>query len=308
MEPLWTPKIPWTLIKEEQEAFEVLMKYSEGTSITHMEEKLSYAIRNKMVSTVELLVRNGANVNAKCTEAGDMTPLHAIANFTLNHDDFTDDESDEDSDDEEEANDHNTIIPKINLDGERPKYHVCGNKNECTQQKDNADSDNEEDDDHGLKDVEKCRKIFKILLNSGADVTATDFKGESALHITDDPKFVSELLDRGADVNAQNNQGKTRLHKAAEKEQMKILKILLKRGADVHLKQINGLSTLEQAVKEKSIFVVKEIVNHVNIDKTEEILDLLDAAANLPDSGSIKELRKLQGTIRAKMCCHKLSR
>ena len=80
------------------------------------------------------------------------------------------------------------------------------------------------------------------------------------------------------------------------------MKILLKRGADVHLKQINGLSTLKQAVKEKSIFVVKEIVNHVNIDETDEILDLLDAAANLPDSGSIKELRKLQGMVKAKMC------
>ena len=171
-----------------------------------------------------------------------------------------------------------------------------------TQQKDNADSDNEDDDDDGLKEIEKSRQIYKIFLDNGADVTATDFKGESALHITDDPKFVSELLDRGADVNAQNNQGKTRLQKAAEKEQMKILKILLKRGADVHLKQINGLSTLEQAVKEKSIFVVKEIVNHVNFDKTEEILDLLDAAANLPDSGSIKELRKLQGILKAKMC------
>ena len=291
-------------IKEEQEAIEVLMKYSEGTSITDMEEKLTYAIRYKMVSTVELLVRNGANVNAK-SEEGSTTPLHQIAYFTQNHNDFTDDE--ESDAEEEEANVHNTIIPKINLNWERPKYHVCSNENECTQQKDNADSDSnneedEDDDDDDLKEIEKSRQIYKIFLDNGADVTATDFKSETALHITDDPKFVSELLDRGADVNAQNNQGKTRLHKAAEKEQMKILKILLKRGADVHLKQINGLSTLEQAVKEKSIFVVKEIVNHVNIDKTEEILDLLDAAANLPDSGSIKEFRKLQGMVKAKMC------
>ena len=283
-----------------------MIKYGANLCPLETEEPpLFQAIISKNVSVIELFLKNGVNVNARRIDLEfdiNNTPLHQIALLTEKHDNFYGEDSDDEN--EEELEIRNKVM-RINLstsnckDG---KDHVCQPGHECIGQPDADDDNDDSDDEEDDLEREKCRKIFKILLENGADVTATNDNGETPLHITDDPKCVALLLDHGANINAQDNKGRTRLHKAAAKEQMTILKMLLKRGANVHLKRNTGLSTSEKAVKEQSIFVVKEIANYVQIEKNEEIVKLLDAVSYLPKMfKSIKEIRQAQAMVKAKM-------
>ena len=295
---------------ESEDAYEIasiLVKH--GANLRPMETRspIFNAIFAKNVPVVELFVKNGVDVNARRINLDcnmNRTALHTIAYLTEMEDEFYFEDYEDYGGEEELLEAYNKRM-RLNLSTKICNDHVCEKAHQCIGQPDvngdNTESDNEEGEEDDLE-LEKCRKILKILLENGADVTATDEDGKTPLYITDDPKCVAKLLDHGANINAQDNKGSTRLHKAAAKEQMTILKMLLKRGADVHLKRNTGLSTLEKAVKEQSIFVVKEIVNHIKIEKNDEIIKLLNGVANLPKTfKSIKEIRQVQAMVKAKM-------
>lgn len=112
--------------------------------------------------------------------------------------------------------------------------------------------------------------IVKMLLNNGADITATDRDGNTPLYygvffgygIDTSPSMRFDtytwgwmrqkvrmidislltlnstqlLLGHGADVNAVNNRGKSALHLSIRKGQLLLTQLLLERGADVTLK------------------------------------------------------------------------
>ena len=107
-------------------------------------------------------------------------------------------------------------------------------------------------------DNERARK----LLAHGADVTAKDKDGDTALHgAAQNGEFgmLQLLLDKGADPNAKNNQGGTPLMWAAVYGHAGAVRFLLSRGADPRLKDNDGITAVEWAVRNKRDDVVAEL-------------------------------------------------
>ncbi|MBO4674608.1 MAG: ankyrin repeat domain-containing protein, partial [Elusimicrobiaceae bacterium] len=97
---------------------------------------------------------------------------------------------------------------------------------------------------HYTKDGEQALEIMKVLINAGADVNARNRSYSTALHYnyTDIEKF-KLLIQSGADVNARNMYGRTPLFGAGEKN----IKLYIKAGADVNARDYEGLSALFHA-------------------------------------------------------------
>ncbi|KAG9756460.1 hypothetical protein KCU73_g4910, partial [Aureobasidium melanogenum] len=93
--------------------------------------------------------------------------------------------------------------------------------------------------------------VKKLLLDRGADVTASRYEGCTPLHgavrYESQEKTVS-LLDSGADIDAQNERGETALHIAALSVRTSaswFVEELLSRGADALIKDQSGSSALD---------------------------------------------------------------
>jgi ankyrin repeat protein len=100
----------------------------------------------------------------------------------------------------------------------------------------------------------ECREIVEVLLEHGADVTASDKYGRTALHFTAwgaDQEFFEVLhhkcpdvnvrgviakllLNRGANVNARTKDGIIMLHAATREEYVNVVEALLEYNADVN--------------------------------------------------------------------------
>ncbi|KAJ1478515.1 ankyrin repeat-containing domain protein [Baffinella frigidus] len=90
--------------------------------------------------------------------------------------------------------------------------------------------------------------VVSLLLERGADASATDTDGKTRLHwacLQDRVLFSRLLLDHGADPSAKDNQGVSPLHWAACEGRGDVVRLLLDRGADVSAKTTEG-STPEQ--------------------------------------------------------------
>ena len=92
------------------------------------------------------------------------------------------------------------------------------------------------------------------LLARGADVTAQDNDGDTALHgaaQTGNVEIVRMLLDKGANPNVKNSVGGTPLMWAAVYGNDEAARLLLSRGADASLKDNDGITAAEWAVRNK---------------------------------------------------------
>lgn len=88
------------------------------------------------------------------------------------------------------------------------------------------------------------------LIDSGADVNATDDNGDTPLHFAathDSAEVVKMLLDAGADVDAVNAKGETPLKRAVADPWIDIntLQLLRDRGADPFRQANNGRSAID---------------------------------------------------------------
>jgi ankyrin repeat protein len=85
-----------------------------------------------------------------------------------------------------------------------------------------------------VRDGVTDRDSLKFLVDRGADVNATDAKGDAALHIAvrnDQLLLVKRLIDQGADVNLADGQGRTPLEIATVNENRYITNELARYGA-----------------------------------------------------------------------------
>lgn len=97
------------------------------------------------------------------------------------------------------------------------------------------------------------------LLDQGADVNITNYKGQTALHCAAKAGFVEPvriLLARGADVNAQDRDGDTPLHTACRssiknhKHLQQVVDLLIAGGANLQIK--NNQSRMPKQVLRRS--------------------------------------------------------
>lgn len=108
-------------------------------------------------------------------------------------------------------------------------------------------------------------KLYKVLLDRGADISKVDSKGRTALHfaaINKRVEVIEFVLDQGIDVNCRTNDGKTALHLAAWDGNAKGCELLLKRGAKINIKNTEGHTPLWEAFSSPSWSVVQVLLEH----------------------------------------------
>jgi ankyrin repeat protein len=86
-------------------------------------------------------------------------------------------------------------------------------------------------------------ECVRLLVQSGADVNARDFRGNTLLHYAYFSDVAKELLKAGADVNARNINGETPLFTVDEG----IIPLLVKHGADFSIRNYHGETVMEFA-------------------------------------------------------------
>lgn len=102
--------------------------------------------------------------------------------------------------------------------------------------------------------------LIRLLLNHGAKISATDEEGNNALHRAaenDDPQVIELLLREGIKINSRNKEGETPLMIAAYYEVPETVAALLRAGADVNLRNEKGETALSIAKGEEGEDVEK---------------------------------------------------
>ena len=94
--------------------------------------------------------------------------------------------------------------------------------------------------------------VITALIEKGADVNARNANDETPLMwagLNSGAESVKALIRAGADVNARDRFGKTVLIRAAEREsQQEEIAVLIKNGADINARDVNGYTALMHAV------------------------------------------------------------
>ncbi|OFX19287.1 MAG: hypothetical protein A2V77_10105 [Anaeromyxobacter sp. RBG_16_69_14] len=95
--------------------------------------------------------------------------------------------------------------------------------------------------------------IARMLVVSGADVSATDGDSATPLHYSVDscvPAVAEVLIRSGADPNTRDGQGRTPLHWAARGWKTETVSLLIASSADVNARDSNGYTPLHAALCE----------------------------------------------------------
>ena len=123
-------------------------------------------------------------------------------------------------------------------------------------------------------------EVVQLLLEKGADISAKDDRGRTALHRifdfsnSDSDKarlskdMVGLLLAKGLDVNLKDKNGRTPLHLAAGSADKDIIKLLLDKGANINAKNNNGGTPLHAACQRGNKEVAALLIDKgADIDK-----------------------------------------
>ena len=160
------------------------------------------------------------------------------------------------------------------------------------------------------------RKAIKILLDNGADINATNQKGETALHraliFFSKLEIVKILVERGANINVTDNSGKTPFEnilqdkvmrpraRKYDNESMKIIEYLVGNGADINKKSSSkeyykGYTALHFATREFDINLLKFLirkgidVNALNEDGNTPLIETISSVCLTPFFGQLFE-------------------
>lgn len=208
-------------IEMPQEIYEYSVSGGISISITY-KNPLSTAVLNDDVEEVRTLIANGANVNGKEEDSGDITPLFlAVENGNV-----------------EIAEILLNVGAKINARDEDKQTPLM------------------------RLDDDASAELARLLIKHGAKVNSTDDEGNTPLILAAEnanAEILQVLVDYGAEINARNKEGHTALMNAAYADDLEKVKVLILAGADVNLKNNDGESALDLAADEKVIeFLVSQ--------------------------------------------------
>ncbi|KAL8657066.1 MAG: hypothetical protein Q9226_002287 [Calogaya cf. arnoldii] len=115
-----------------------------------------------------------------------------------------------------------------------------------------------------------ARLLLTGRIERKADITATNYRGKTALHLAVESKLnrvavVKLLLQNGASVRAQSDGNWTALHNAAEKGFEEVASLLLDWGADVNAMTSSGMTPLHWCARNGHIDVVKLLLRQEGI-------------------------------------------
>ncbi|KAM3501021.1 hypothetical protein MY10362_005905 [Beauveria mimosiformis] len=109
--------------------------------------------------------------------------------------------------------------------------------------------------------------VLTLLLNKDStDVNAKDMYGASPLHCVmfeniKAPNIIELLIERGADVSARNDQGQTALHLACLQGSLCSVIVLVNRGSDVTTVDLQGLNAIHYAAQSRNTDLVEHMIN-----------------------------------------------
>lgn len=223
---------------------------------------LHTAVRVSNIKIVELLLANGADVNAK--DKNGQTPLHlvedeVIASLLLKEGALVDgrDNSSRTALHEKKNLRVAKLLVAYNADvnakddTDITPLHTAVNANNVDLARllltHGADVDAKDDDRvtplHTAANANNV-DLARLLLTHGADVNAVGEDDQTALHFAEDVEMVRLLLEKGASVDLRDRFGRTALY---EKKELQAVRLLIAYGADVNMRDYTGMTPLHLA-------------------------------------------------------------
>ena len=236
----------------------VLDKMEAGDDERELEDStpLHAAVLANAGATSEVLLQNGADINAKADEGA--TPLHAAALAN--------------------ACEIAEVLLKSGADinakaaeGATPLHFAAlANAGATSEVLLKSGADINAKAENGLTPLyfaalANAGATSEVLLQNGAAVNAKVENGRTPLHaaaLANACEIAEVLLKSGADINAKAENGLTPLHSAASANACEIAEVLLKSGADINAKAENGLTPLHSAASANACEIAEVLLQN----------------------------------------------
>lgn len=263
---------------------------------------LHMAAKNGHEAVVKLLIEAGADCN-DCRARGGESPLHLAADYghfnvvqillkkgaDINQKDAV----------AYRTKRHAHKEPSLRLDN-NDKIRECDNNDEGGTGKFGATL---------LSPAAKKgnKNLLLLLLDNGADISATDENGCTALHSAarvGHVKLVEELISRGIDISTTDKTGQTALHYAAKHDQIGVVQRLLESNADVRAKDKEGRTPADEAAQREHESILNILLERLGRGNEAErwLTDIsLYRAVNQADADNVRLLLGKGADVDAKI-------
>ena len=227
-----------------------------GVNVNQSQTLLHWAVEQHNIDAAEILITNGANINAKTAKG--RTPLHSAALYNW-------------KDIAELLISKGAQVNAKNIYGRTP-LHLAASK-DMAELLIAKGADVNAKDNQGNTPLQVVisfdkgfyRDMIKLLIAKGADVNVKVVKGRTPLHLAAlyNSKDVAELvIAKEGQLNAKNIYGRTPLHVAAKNNSKDVAELLLARGARVNDRDIEGKTPLQWATEGGYTDLVKLLKSH----------------------------------------------